>query len=56
MDIAGEVAKAVGESIAPIAENAVATITKEIRGIVREELMEKLSGKEITIVIKLPTL
>lgn len=53
MDIAESVANAVGKSIAPIAENAVATLGNDVKAIVKE-VMAALSEKEI--VIKLPKL
>lgn len=56
MDIAESVASAVGNSIAPIAENTVATIIKGVRAIVTDDLLAKLSGKEIVFTVKIPDL
>lgn len=53
MDIAESVANAVSKSIAPIAENAVATLGNDGKAIV-ERLLRALSGKEI--IITLPNL
>lgn len=53
MGLGDEVASAVGKSIAPIAENAVATLGNDVKAIA-ERVLQALSEKEI--VIKLPKL
>lgn len=57
MDIPEAVASAVGKSIAPIAENAVATLGKDFKDGAQDvvkQVLTSLSEKEI--VIKLPKL
>lgn len=54
MSIAEEVAAAVGKSLGPIVENAVSRALIGLKETLRDEIIHKLSSKEI--IIKLPDL
>lgn len=50
MDLAEQIANAFGRFLGPIAQNGVATIKNAIAHELPEEIAQRLSGKEITVV------
>lgn len=59
MSIAEQAANAAANAIGPIAENTVQRIVDGVGKVVKDALSEtvgKLSGKEITVTIKIPEL
>ena len=56
MGIAEQAANAAANALGPIAENTVQRIVDGIRAVIKEELVGKLSGKDLTIIIKIPEL
>lgn len=55
MSIQEEVAAGVANAMGPIADHLVASVSKELQQTYRD-LLKALSGKEITVSIKLPDL
>jgi hypothetical protein len=59
MTLAEEIADAAAEALGPIAQNAVATAVKGVTDAIaanKNDLLARLSGKEIQLTIKLPDL